>query len=222
MLNRILSQLDMNWFWPMFTFLAGSAHSSESRNSRGGSFFLTQFLANWLKRMMSNKLENIYICCYSINSGQPEEKRESSLRHQTRCIRCFPDGQGYGLSSIEGRVAIEFFGSTNEGRKYAFKVIWPCPYIAWRLNIQTTVTIWEHKLLELSRVVWNPGNWSILLSSLQCHRKKVEGCEIVYPVNTIAFHPTHGTFATGGCDGAVYIWDGGNKKRLSQVSGYGF
>ncbi|GMH45619.1 hypothetical protein BSKO_13576 [Bryopsis sp. KO-2023] len=110
----------------------------------------------------------------NISGGQPDEHRESSLRHQTRCIRSFPDGQGYGLGSTEGRVAIEFFGSSNEGRKYAFK----------------------------------------------CHRKKVENREVVYPVNAIAFHPVHGTFATGGCDGAVYVWDGDNKKRLSQVSGF--
>jgi cell cycle arrest protein BUB3 len=37
----------------------------------------------------------------------------------------------------------------------------------------------------------------------------------VYPVNAIAFHPIHGTFATGGCDGNVYTWDGENKKRVS-------
>lgn len=59
---------------------------------------------------------------YSIDRGLPDENRESPLRHQTRCIRCFPDGQGYGISSIEGRVAIEFFGASNESRKYAFKV----------------------------------------------------------------------------------------------------
>ncbi|VEL39546.1 unnamed protein product, partial [Protopolystoma xenopodis] len=34
--------------------------------------------------------------------NQPIEQRESNLRFQTRCIRCFPNGQGYVLSSIEG------------------------------------------------------------------------------------------------------------------------
>lgn len=37
-------------------------------------------------------------------------------------------------------------------------------------------------------------------------------------MNTIAFHPLHGTFATGGCDGIVNIWDGENKKRLYQYA----
>ena len=36
--------------------------------------------------------------------------------------------------------------------------------------------------------------------------------ETVHPVHTIAFHP-RGTFATGGGDGLVNVWDGANKKR---------
>lgn len=51
---------------------------------------------------------------------------------------------------------------------------------------------------------------------VQCHRVQ----DKVYPVNCVAFHPIHGTFATGGCDGNVYTWDGENKKRVGQFSGY--
>lgn len=29
---------------------------------------------------------------------------------------------------------------------------------------------------------------------------------------------SYGTFATGGCDGIVNVWDGNNKKRLYQVN----
>lgn len=29
---------------------------------------------------------------------------------------------------------------------------------------------------------------------------------------------SYGTFATGGCDGYVNVWDGINKKRLYQVN----
>jgi cell cycle arrest protein BUB3 len=35
--------------------------------------------------------------------------------------------------------------------------------------------------------------------AFKCHRQG----ETVYPVNCIAFHPRYGTFASGGCDGAV-------------------
>lgn len=34
--------------------------------------------------------------------------------------------------------------------------------------------------------------------AFKCHRKVEDGRDVVYPVNTIAFHPILGTFATGG------------------------
>ena len=97
----------------------------------------------------------------------PLQRRESSLKHQTRCLRCFPGGDGFAVSSIEGRVAVEYFADEAQGRKYAFK----------------------------------------------CHRVG----KVVYPVNALAFHPAHGTFATGGSDGFVNLWDGAHKKRLCQL-----
>jgi hypothetical protein len=51
----------------------------------------------------------------------------------------------------------------------------------------------------------------------QCHRRSEGGRDVVYPVHAIAFHPAFGTFATGGGDGVINIWDGDNKKRLFQV-----
>lgn len=107
-----------------------------------------------------------------------EQVRESPLMHQTRALRCFPDGQGFALSSIEGRVAIEYFDPSPQvqSQKYAFK----------------------------------------------CHRKTnpQTKCQTLYPVNCIAFHPKHGTFATGGCDQLINVWDGKNKKRICQYPSY--
>lgn len=37
---------------------------------------------------------------------------------------------------------------------------------------------------------------------------------------SFSFHPTYNTFATGGSDGYVNIWDGFNKKRLCQFHQY--
>jgi len=113
------------------------------------------------------------------NMGKEELQRDSSLKYQTRCIRCFPGGeepQGYVVSSIEGRVAVEYLDPSPEvqRRKYAFK----------------------------------------------CHRLKEDGLERVYPVNAISFHRGYRTFATGGSDGFVNIWDGFNKKRLCQFHKY--
>ena len=36
------------------------------------------------------------------------QQRESSLKHQTRIIRAFPDGAGFATGSTEGRIAIDF------------------------------------------------------------------------------------------------------------------
>mmetsp|Transcript_61418 Transcript_61418/g.73878 ORF Transcript_61418/g.73878 Transcript_61418/m.73878 type:complete len:370 (+) Transcript_61418:45-1154(+) len=101
----------------------------------------------------------------------PQQNRESSLKYQTRAVRLFPDGKGMALSSIEGRVAIEYLDEAEaektKKKKYAFK----------------------------------------------CHRVG----DTIYPVNAIAFHPRFGTFATGGCDGTVVLWDAANKKRLTAL-----
>lgn len=111
------------------------------------------------------------------NMGYVKQRRESNLKYQTRCIRCFPNQQGFVLSSIEGRVAVEYLDPNPEvqKKKYAFK----------------------------------------------CHRAKdSNGIELIYPVNAIAFHNLYNTFATGGSDGHVNVWDGFNKKRLCQFHKY--
>jgi len=110
------------------------------------------------------------------NLSEPEQKRESSLKFQTRCIRCLPSGEGYALSSIQGRVAVEYFDQAPEiqKRKFAFR----------------------------------------------CHRVKENGVETVYPVHAMAFNAKHGTFATGGGDGIVSVWDPVNQKRLREFPKY--
>ncbi|KAF8061302.1 BUB3.2 [Scenedesmus sp. PABB004] len=56
--------------------------------------------------------------------------------------------------------------------------------------------------------------------AFKCHRRNEAGVDVVFPVNAIAFHPTHGTFATGGGDGLVNVWDGAHKKRIFQTAAY--
>lgn len=108
---------------------------------------------------------------------EPWQRRESSLKFMTRCVSCMPDDLGYASSSIEGRVAVEWFDPSPESqaRKYAFK----------------------------------------------CHRQTgADGSDIVYPVNALAFHPVHGSFASGGGDGVVALWDGIAKRRIRQYQKY--
>jgi len=54
---------------------------------------------------------------------EPFQQRESSLKFMTRAVACMPNDAGYACSSIEGRVAVEWFDASAESqaRKYAFK-----------------------------------------------------------------------------------------------------
>ena len=108
---------------------------------------------------------------------EPWQRRESALKFMARAVACMPNDAGYAISSIEGRVAVEWFdpSTSSQARKYAFK----------------------------------------------CHRQtSPEGIDVVYPVNALAFHPVHGTFASGGGDGFVALWDGIGKRRIRQYQRY--
>lgn len=115
----------------------------------------------------------------NVLSIEPWQRRESSLKYMTRAVACMPNDAGYATSSIEGRVAVEWFDSSTESqaRKYAFKY----------------------------------------------HRQtnEEEGIDVVYPVNALTFNPTHvNTFASGGGDGIVALWDAVAKRRIRQYQRY--
>ncbi|KAL0089480.1 WD40-repeat-containing domain protein [Phycomyces blakesleeanus] len=124
---------------------------------------------NILVVAMANRQVHVYDVR---NMDAPLYTRETSLKYMLKSIRCMPNGEGYACASIEGRVALEFFDTSEESqaKKYAFK----------------------------------------------SHRQTINDTEVVYPVNTLAFHPTHGTFASGGSDCVVSIWDGVHRKRIRQ------
>lgn len=52
--------------------------------------------------------------------------------------------------------------------------------------------------------------------AFKCHRSP----SAAYPVHALAYHPGFGTFASGGGDAVVNIWDPQNKKRVCQFSSY--
>nr|GMD31221.1 mitotic checkpoint protein BUB3.2 [Ipomoea batatas] len=83
-----------------------------------------------------------------------------------------------------------------------------------RLLVTTTGSLIEMKFFDL----FDAGQSKKY--AFKCHPNSEAGRDIVYPVNAIAFHPIYGTFATGGCDGFVNVWDRNNKKRLYQYSKY--
>jgi cell cycle arrest protein BUB3 len=113
--------------------------------------------------------------------SSPLQKRDSSLKFMTRCIKLTPSGDGppspccvtdsgFISSSIEGRIAYDLIDPTKQSQSYAF-----------RAHRQ------EDALTKISTV---------------------------YPVNTLAWHPIHGTFASGGGDGAIAMWDPVARKRV--------
>lgn len=74
-------------------------------------------------------------------------------------------------------------------------------------------------------VEWFDEEANKKMYAFKCHRDKStttdEGgqevaLDIIYPVNAISFHPIHGTFATGGGDGVVALWDAKTKRRIRQ------
>ncbi|KAI5116551.1 hypothetical protein M0805_007559 [Coniferiporia weirii] len=95
----------------------------------------------------------------------PAQERESSLKFLTRALACMVDGQGYATSSVEGRIAVEYFDPSPDGqeKKYAFKChrqtvngedhVWPINALAFHPVYNTfasagsdgTVSIWDHK-----------------------------------------------------------------------------
>lgn len=124
---------------------------------------------------MSNRL--VYIYDMRNMEAGPIQRRESSLKYPTRTLRCIPNEVGYASTSIEGRVAVEFFDSSEhvQAQKYAFK----CHRIADKSGAHGAV-------------------------------------DTVTPVNALSFHPTFGTFFSGGSDSIVCLWDYKARKRMKQ------
>lgn len=56
-----------------------------------------------------------------VHEMSPWQTRESNLKFMTRAIAAMPDGTGFATSSIEGRVAVEWFEADKADATYAFK-----------------------------------------------------------------------------------------------------
>ena len=126
----------------------------------------------------------------------PWQHRESSLKFMTRALSCMPDGTGFATSSIEGRVGVEWFDPEDQKRTYAFK----CHRQTSTVPATTTAAGEGEEGGE---------------------QQQQEEIDIVYPVNALSFHPLHGTFATGGGDGVVALWDANTKRRIKQYGKLG-
>ena len=124
--------------------------------------------------------------------AKPWQERESSLKFMTRAVACMPDGTGFATSSIEGRVSVEWFDEDMQGKTYAFK--------CHRQSVKTGVVAPDADGQEMA---------------------DEEMVDYVYPVNALAFNPVYGTFATGGGDGIVVLWDAQTRRRVRQYKDLG-
>jgi cell cycle arrest protein BUB3 len=125
----------------------------------------------------------------------PEQTRESSLKFLTRALACMSDGQGHlHSSSFEVQKStyslLPGYATASVEGRIAVEYFDPAPAIQ------------EKKY------------------AFKCHRQTIDDVDHVWPVNALAFHPTYNTFASGGSDATVSIWDHKVKKRLRQYTRY--
>ena len=103
-------------------------------------------------------LDDRQIVIYDLRDlSRPLVNRECLLKYNTRSMCSLPNGDGFIIGSIEGRVGVEYLVDSSTQKPFSFR----------------------------------------------CHR------------NSITVHPVYGTFATGGADGSVCVWDAVAKKRLA-------
>jgi len=73
--------------------------------------------------LLAVALAGRHIKIYDV-SQTPREviSKESPLKYMSRCIACFPDGSGYAVGSIEGRVGIQYVQKQQQEKSsFAFK-----------------------------------------------------------------------------------------------------
>lgn len=125
------------------------------------------------------------------DTSSAAEDREAALKHQLRCVAAMP-GKPAGAASWGNSGAPGVAIGSIEGR----------------------VSLEHLSPAVTGAAGMTPG------FAFKCHRRDLGGDAgpVAHPVNAIAFNRRHGTFATGGGDGTVMLWDGAAKKRLGKPS----
>ena len=128
---------------------------------------------------------------------KPEQTRESSLKFLTRALACMSDG--------EGALSLTFkFYLYIKSRLFQF-LGYATASVEGRIAVEyfdPSPAVQEKKY------------------AFKCHRQTIDDVDHVWAVNALAFHPTYNTFASGGSDATVSIWDHKVKKRLRQYQRY--
>lgn len=102
---------------------------------------------------------------------------------------------GYALSSVEGRVAMEFFelSEASQAKKYEIVFLVPglrCYSQASPLHLYVLPCMcFPHSIIFVYHFYYLLMVLALCRYAFKCHRKSEAGRDIVYPVNAIAFHP---------------------------------
>ncbi|GAA6038993.1 hypothetical protein JCM8097_000145 [Rhodosporidiobolus ruineniae] len=78
------------------------------------------------------------------NPTVPYKAITSPLRHQLRAVSGFPDATGFALSSVEGRVAVQFVEDTKQGDNFSFKCCrtdMPSPSMPFKKGSQAVYSV---------------------------------------------------------------------------------
>jgi mRNA export factor len=64
-----------------------------------------------------------HVVTFNVGGAQPVEhsRKESPLKHQTRCVSVFPDQTGFAVGGIEGRVGVQYVHKVPNKDNFAFK-----------------------------------------------------------------------------------------------------
>ncbi|PVG01361.1 WD40 repeat-like protein [Serendipita vermifera] len=159
-------------------------------------------VGNTLVAAMGGRKINIYDVR---KMDKPSQERESSLRFMTRALACMPNGEGYALASIEGRVAVEYFDTSSAApaKAYAFKChrkavdgndhVWPVNSLAFHPVYHTFASAGSDGLVS----IWDHTAKKRLRQYPKYHNA----------VNAVAFNRTGSRLAVG----VSYGWDKGQE-----------
>lgn len=157
-------------------------------------------------------MANRQIHVYDIrNMDKPEQERESSLRYMLKCIRCMPDGQGKWSTWFPMMTMIDM-------------LIRICLFIHRGTCCIGIFWCWSSIKEVCLQVTSTSHQWYRSCLSCQCFgfppNVSDDHVYIEQERLFIYYLYSYGTFASGGSDCVVSIWDGVNRKRIKQFPRY--
>lgn len=114
-----------------------------------------------------------YVFIVDIDDEKYFERRIASLGKQLRTFEICPDGLKWAIGSIDGRIALEYFGDLkHQAQRFSFN----------------------------------------------CNKhENDEDKVIIYPINSLAFHPITGILTSCDSFGRLFFWDIENKRKLAEI-----